>query len=279
MRALVVGGGTMGRGIAQLLAQHGHDVLVADADAERTAAAVAGIDASLARAVERGRLDAGAADAARASLRADDGSGVELAIEAVPEDLALKRRLAAELDGRLGPDAILASNTSSLSIDAIAEGLAGAARVVGMHFFNPPVAMPLVEIVRGTATADAVVERVRALAEALGKEPIVVRDSPGFATSRLGVLLGLEAARMLEEGVASAADIDRALELGYGHPLGPLRLGDLVGLDVRLAIAEHLARELGPRFEPPQLLRDLVAAGHLGRKTGRGFHAYDEPRS
>jgi 3-hydroxybutyryl-CoA dehydrogenase len=274
VRALVVGGGTMGRGIAQLLAQHGHEVLVADADADRTAAALAGVEASLARAVERGRLDASTADAARARLAADDGGAVEIAIEAVPEDLDLKRRLAAQLDARLGPDAILATNTSSLSIDAISDGLPGAARVVGMHFFNPPVAMPLVEIVRGTATTDDVVERVRDLAEALGKEPIVVRDSPGFATSRLGVLLGLEAARMLEEGVASATDIDRALELGYGHPMGPLRLGDLVGLDVRLAIAEHLARELGPRFEPPQLLRDLVAAGHLGRKTGRGFHRY-----
>jgi 3-hydroxybutyryl-CoA dehydrogenase len=277
--ALVVGGGTMGRGIAQLLAQGGHDVLVADADAARTAAALDAVGAALRRAVERGRLDAGAAAAARARLAADDGGAVELAIEAAPEDLALKRQLAAALDVRLAPDAILATNTSSLSIDAIADGLAGRERVVGMHFFNPPVAMPLIEIVRGSTTADGVVERVRALAVALGKEPIVVRDSPGFATSRLGVLLGLEAARMLEEGVASAADIDRAMELGYGHPLGPLRLGDLVGLDVRLAIAEHLARELGPRFEPPQVLRDLVAAGHLGRKTGRGFHVYDEPRS
>jgi 3-hydroxybutyryl-CoA dehydrogenase len=269
----------MGRGIAQLLAQGGHDVLVADADAARTAAALDAVGAALRRAVERGRLDAGAAAAARARLAADDGGAVELAIEAAPEDLALKRQLAAALDVRLAPDAILATNTSSLSIDAIADGLAGRERVVGMHFFNPPVAMPLIEIVRGSTTADGVVERVRALAVALGKEPIVVRDSPGFATSRLGVLLGLEAARMLEEGVASAADIDRAMELGYGHPLGPLRLGDLVGLDVRLAIAEHLARELGPRFEPPQVLRDLVAAGHLGRKTGRGFHVYDEPRS
>jgi 3-hydroxybutyryl-CoA dehydrogenase len=136
--------------------------------------------------------------------------------------------------------------------------------------------MPLIEIVRGGATDPGVVERARELAVSLGKEPIVVQDVPGFATSRLGILLGLEAARMLEEGVASAADIDRAMELGYGHPMGPLRLGDLVGLDVRLAIAEHLEQELGPRFAPPQILRDLVSAGHLGKKTGRGFHDYPD---
>jgi 3-hydroxybutyryl-CoA dehydrogenase len=179
------------------------------------------------------------------------------------------------LDGRLLPDAILATNTSSLSIAAIAGDLPGRGRIVGMHFFNPPVAMPLIEIVRGEATTDDVVERTRALAVSLGKEPIVVRDMPGFATSRLGILLGLEAARMLEEGVASAADIDRAMELGYGHPMGPLKLGDLVGLDVRLAIAEHLEQELGPRYAAPQIMRDLVAQGHLGRKSGRGFHAYE----
>ncbi len=264
----------MGRGIAQLLAQAGHRVMLADADESRTAAALEGVRAGITRAVERGRLGAAEGEASRKRVTADDGSRVEFAIEAVPEDVALKRSVLAELDRRLGQDATLASNTSSLSIDVLAAGLAHPGRLVGMHFFNPPVAMPLVEIARGSATAERVVERARQIAVGLGKEPIVVRDSPGFATSRLGVLLGLEAARMLEEGVASAADIDRAMELGYGHPMGPLRLGDLVGLDVRLAIAQHLEEELGPRFSPPAILRDLVAAGHLGKKSGRGFHEW-----
>jgi 3-hydroxybutyryl-CoA dehydrogenase len=275
MRALVIGGGTMGRGIAQLLALHGHDVLLSDADDERTAAAIAAAAASLTRAATRGKLTAEAAQVAIARIRPDDGGPPELAVEAVPELIELKRALVAQLDERLLPDAILATNTSSLSIGAIAGDLPGRARIVGMHFFNPPVAMPLIEIVRSEATSDEIVERTRALAVSLGKEPIIVRDRPGFATSRLGVLLGLEAARMLEEGVASAEDIDRAMELGYNHAMGPLRLGDLVGLDVRLAISEHLERELGPRFAAPQIMRDLVAQGHLGRKTGRGFHTYE----
>jgi 3-hydroxybutyryl-CoA dehydrogenase len=276
MRALVIGGGTMGRGIAQLFALRGHDVLVSDADEARTAAAIEGAGASLARAAERGRITAELAAEAHARISPDDGAAaVDVAVEAVPELIDLKRSIVGGLDARLGPDAILATNTSSLSIAEIAGDLPGRGRIIGMHFFNPPVAMPLIEIVRGESTAEDVVERTHALAVSLGKEPIVVRDRPGFATSRLGVLLGLEAARMLEEGVASAADIDRAMELGYGHPMGPLKLGDLVGLDVRLAIAEHLERELGPRFAPPQILRDLVAQGHLGRKSGRGFHTYD----
>ncbi len=277
MRALVVGGGTMGRGIAQLLAVHGHDVALADADAERTRSAIEAIGASLERAVARGRVAADVAAEAATRIAPDDGGGdVAIAIEAAPEDVPLKRALLAQLDARLAPDAILATNTSSLPVTEIAVATQNPKRVVGMHFFNPPPTMPLVEIVRGPETADDVVERTRALAVALGKEPIIVRDSPGFATSRLGILVGLEAARMLEEGVASAADIDRAMELGYGYPMGPLRLGDLVGLDVRLAIAEHLERELGPRFAPPQIMRDLVARGHLGRKTGRGFHVYED---
>jgi 3-hydroxybutyryl-CoA dehydrogenase len=274
MRAVVVGAGTMGRGIAQLLAIHGHEVLLSDADPQLTTAAIAAAGDSLQRAAARGRMTAEEAAAAHARLAPDDGGDAGLAIEAVPERLELKQAIIAGLDERLSASAIIATNTSSLSITAIAGDLAGRERIVGMHFFNPPVAMPLIEIVRGDATSDDVAERTRELAVSLGKEPIVVRDVPGFATSRLGILLGLEAARMLEEGVASAADIDRAMELGYGHPMGPLRLGDLVGLDVRLAIAEHLENELGPRFTPPQILRDLVAAGHVGRKSGRGFHEY-----
>jgi 3-hydroxybutyryl-CoA dehydrogenase len=276
MRAVVVGAGTMGRGIAQLLALHGHDVLLADADEALTKRAIAAAADSLGRAAARGRITPEEASAAHARLSPDDGSAAEVAIEAVPERLELKQAIIAALDERLPRGSIVASNTSSLSITTIAGDLPGRARIVGMHFFNPPLAMPLIEIVRGQATDPGVVERARDLAVSLGKEPIVVEDIPGFATSRLGILLGLEAARMLEEGVASAADIDRAMELGYGHPMGPLRLGDLVGLDVRLAIAEHLEQELGPRFAPPQILRDLVSAGHLGKKTGRGFHDYPD---
>ena len=276
MRAIVVGAGTMGRGIAQLLALHGHDVQLADADEALTERAIASAAESLGRAAARGRISAEEAAAAHARLSPDDGSAADVAIEAVPERLELKQAIIAALDERLPRGSIVATNTSSLSISAIAGDLPGRGRIVGMHFFNPPLAMPLIEIVRGGATDPGVVERARELAVSLGKEPIVVQDGPGFATSRLGILLGLEAARMLEEGVASAADIDRAMELGYGHPMGPLRLGDLVGLDVRLAIAEHLEQELGPRFAPPQILRDLVSAGHLGKKTGRGFHDYPD---
>jgi 3-hydroxybutyryl-CoA dehydrogenase len=276
VRILVVGAGTMGRGIAQLVALHGHDALLSDADDARTAQAIEAAGASLGRAAASGRISSELATEAHARMAPDDGGDVELAVEAVPEVLGLKQSIIARLDERLPATAIVATNTSSLSIGTIAGELPGRARIIGMHFFNPPVAMPLIEIVRGKATDESVVERTRELAVSLGKEPIIVRDMPGFATSRLGIVLGLEAARMLEQGVASAADIDRAMELGYGHPMGPLRLGDLVGLDVRLAIAEHLEQELGSAFTPPQILRDLVAAGHLGRKTGRGFHEYPD---
>jgi 3-hydroxybutyryl-CoA dehydrogenase len=168
----------------------------------------------------------------------------------------------------------LASNTSSLSISSLARGVPSPERVVGMHFFNPVHIMALVEVVRGDRTTEPVVEMARGFAEALGKEPIVVNDSPGFASSRLGVAIGLEAIRMLEEGVASARDIDRAMELGYRHPMGPLRLTDLVGLDVRLRIARYLHRELGEHFRPPELLERMVEEGRLGRKSGEGFYTW-----
>ncbi len=195
------------------------------------------------------------------------------------EDLAVKRALFATLDTVAGANAILATNTSSLSVSAIAEATSRPDRVLGMHFFNPVHIMRLVELVRHDATADAVIDRVRDVAVRMGKEPIVVRDSPGFASSRLGVVLGLEAMRMVEQRVASAEDIDKALELGYGHPMGPLRVSDLVGLDVRLAIAEYLYKELGdPHYEPPALLRDKVAAGELGKKTGKGFYEWPKTK-
>jgi 3-hydroxybutyryl-CoA dehydrogenase len=271
--AAVVGGGTMGAGIAHVLLVAGSRVTVVEAGAERAVAARAAVASSLRKAEERGKLPTGAEDLL-ARLSVVDGPAelppeAALVVEAVPEDLALKRRILGEVAQRC-PLAVLASNTSSLSITALAEELPGE-RVVGMHFFNPVPVQALVELVTHDGLPADTLATVRGYAEALGKTVIEVRDSPGFATSRLGVAVGLEAIRMLAEGVASAEDIDTGMRLGYGWPMGPLRLTDLVGLDVRLSIAEHLERELGPRFAPPELLRLKVARGELGRKTGRGF--------
>ena len=278
----VIGGGRMGSGIAQVFAAAGSAVTIAEADHAAAAAARDRVAMGLLRAAEKGRLaEPPETVLARVEL-AHDVAGLpadaELVVEAVPEDAGLKIRVLAAAEAAVGDQAVLASNTSSLSIAGLAEGLRRPSRLIGMHFFNPVPASNLVEIVVGPQTADAVREAVRAWVGALGKTEILVRDSPGFATSRLGVLLGLEAIRMLEEGVADAASIDRAMELGYRHPLGPLRSTDLVGLDVRLAIAEHLHRELGDRFAPPELLRDKVSRGELGRKTGQGFFSWEGTR-
>jgi 3-hydroxybutyryl-CoA dehydrogenase len=278
--AAVLGAGTMGHGIAQVCAQAGFEVRlfdVADAPLEK---GLAGIRGMLDKAVAKGKADAAEADAAFARLRGTTSleeacAGCDLVIEAVPEKLALKREVFAAVERAAGPDALLATNTSSLSVGAIAEALERPERFLGLHFFNPVPLMALLEIVTGPRTAAAATAVAQKLGRRLGKEPIVVRDAPGFASSRLGLALGLEAIRMVEQGVASPADIDKAMELGYRHPMGPLRLTDLVGLDVRLGIAEYLAGELGPRFEPPQLLRDKVAAGELGRKSGQGFYRWD----
>ena len=277
----VIGSGTMGRGIAYLSAVAGYDTVVFDVDAGALDAAKGAIESTLRKGVEKKKI---AEDAAKESLdRLHLVSDLEpavrdadLIIEAVPENFDLKRDLFAQADLFCSEAAILASNTSSISITTLAANVERRDQFVGLHFFNPPHVMKLIEIVRGERTSDETVAQVRGVAERMGKTPIVVRDSPGFATSRLGVALGLEAIRMLEEGVASAEDIDRAMELGYNHPMGPLRLTDLVGLDVRLGIAEYLASTLGARFEPPQLLRDLVAAGKLGKKTGEGFYRWSE---
>jgi len=277
----VVGAGTMGRGIAQVAARAGYEVLLHDIDEARVEGGLSGVRDGLAKGVARGKLSEREREEALARLRGTtdlDRSAVQsdLVIEAVPEELDLKLETFRRLDAAASDGTILATNTSSLSVSRIAEATKRPGLVVGMHFFNPVPAMPLVEIVRGSTTSPGAIEAVRATAVRMGKETIVVRDSPGFATSRLGVALGLEAMRMLEEGVASAADIDRAMELGYGHPMGPLRLTDLVGLDVRLAIAEHLSRELGgERFRPPDILRRMVAEGKLGKKTGEGFYRWD----
>ena len=238
------------------------------------------IESSWERAAAKGKIAPGAATAAKGRLSIaaslSEAATADLAVEAVPETLALKAAVFQELGSVCRPDAVLGSNTSSLSITAIAEAAAGPERVVGIHFFNPVAAMPLVEIVRGKKTSESTVASAVAFAEALGKTAIRVEDSPGFATSRLGVAIGLEAMRMVEEGVAGAADIDRAMELGYGHRMGPLKTSDLVGLDVRLSIAEALSKNLpGGRFTPPELLRRLVAEGKTGKKSGEGFYCWD----
>ncbi|MCC6521108.1 MAG: 3-hydroxyacyl-CoA dehydrogenase family protein [Polyangiaceae bacterium] len=280
-RALVIGTGTMGQGIAQLCAAAGWRTHVFDVERARLEAAERAIVAGLGRAVDKGKLTAAARDAALARLIgfADleaASEGVGLVIEAVPEDMALKVDVLARVRDRARDDALLASNTSSLSITELGRRLGAGTRTVGMHFFNPPPVMELVEVVRGLHSSTATVERACELARALGKTTIVVSDTPGFATSRLGVAIGAEAIRMVEAGVASVGDIDRAMELGYRHPMGPLKLGDLVGLDVRLAILEHLHREVGEQFRPPSLLRQMVRAGWLGKKSGRGFYRWTE---
>ncbi len=280
-RVAVIGAGTMGHGIAYVALAAGYEVALADADRDALLAALDRISESFAVAIERRKLTADDRDAALARLATFPAveqavAGADLVIEAVPERIELKRALFSTAYAAAPAHAVLASNTSSLPIAAIAAAVPRPERVVGMHFFNPVAAMRLVEVVRGPATSDATLAAARAFAESLGKTPIVVQDTPGFATSRLGVALGLEAVRMVEAGVASPADIDRAMELGYNHPVGPLRLGDLVGLDVRLAIADHLHATLGSEvFRAPDLLRRMVAEGKLGRKSGEGFYRWD----
>ncbi|HEX2062041.1 MAG TPA: 3-hydroxyacyl-CoA dehydrogenase family protein [Thermoanaerobaculia bacterium] len=276
----VLGTGTMGRGIGYLSAVAGYDTILFDADAGALEAARSAIESTLRKGVEKGKVTEDAARDAIARVQLVPElepavSGADLIIEAVPENFDLKVELFAQADLFCSAETILASNTSSISITKLASNVERRDRFAGMHFFNPPHLMKLIELVRGDRTSDATMGQLRQVAVTMGKTPIVVRDSPGFATSRLGVAIGLEAIRMLEEGVASAEDIDRAMELGYNHPMGPLRLTDLVGLDVRLGIAEYLSSTLGPRFEPPQLLRDMVAQGKLGRKTGEGFYRWE----
>jgi 3-hydroxybutyryl-CoA dehydrogenase len=254
----------------------GADTVLVDRTRELVGQGLERIRENLDGGVERGKVAADARDAALARLRgateiAEAAAEAGLAIEAVPERLDLKRQVFEALESTVRETAILASNTSSLSITEIQTGLGHPERVVGLHFFNPVHIMKLLEVVRGEATSEGTVEAAVSWARQIGKEPIVVKDSPGFASSRLGIALGLEAMRMVEEGVASPADIDTAMTLGYRHPMGPLRLTDLVGLDVRLDIAEYLHGQLGERFRPPGILREMVERGELGQKSGRGF--------
>ncbi len=280
-RIVVVGAGTMGHGIAQVAAMAGYDVALVDTSADAVERGRARIAANLDEGVRRGKLAADERDGALQRVHtfttvADAADGAFLAIEAVPERMDLKQAVFAELERHTPRETILATNTSSLSVTRLQRGTDREDRVLGMHFFNPVHINRLLELVRGAATSEATMSAALAFAQRTGKDAIVVNDSPGFATSRLGVLLGLEAIRMVESGVASAADIDKAMELGYRHPMGPLRLTDLVGLDVRLDIARYLYRELGSEaFRPPALLEQMVAEGRLGKKSGTGFYSWD----
>ncbi|ABK75159.1 3-hydroxyacyl-CoA dehydrogenase family protein [Mycolicibacterium smegmatis] len=272
----VFGGGRMGTGIAHAFLVAGASVTVIEADAGAAEAAELRIIASLEKAEQLHTLPAPMQVVKqRLTVDADPDAlhGCGLIVEAVPEVTELKAAVLALIEG-VAPHAVLATNTSSLSVDELATPLRQPTKFLGLHFFNPVPASQLVEIVVGTKTADDVVATAHTWIKSLDKTAITVKDAPGFASSRLGVAIALEAMRMVEDDVASVADIDAAMTLGYKHPMGPLRTTDIVGLDVRLAIAEHLAHELGPRFEPPAILRDKVAAGELGRKAGQGFYSW-----
>jgi len=277
-RAAVIGAGTMGHGIAQVCAQAGCEVRVYDPAPGGWSNARDRIRANLDKGVSLGKLSETDRDKTLSLIESAPSvreavDEADLVVEAAPEVAKVKRRILAELNGALTDTAVVATNTSSLSIAGLAPGAPEPTRFVGMHFFNPVHIMRLVEVVAGPETSPDTVAIAVAFSERLGKDPIVVRDSPGFASSRLGIALGMEAIRMVEEEVASPADIDKAMKLGYGHPMGPLRLTDLVGLDVRLAIADYLHEELGSSsFTPPTLLREMVAEGRLGKKSGRGFY-------
>lgn len=283
-RVVVIGAGIMGRGIAQVAALGGSETALFDVDAGALARAERSIIESLAKGVELGKVKPRAASLARDRLKPvqrleEAAGGADLVIEAVPEDIALKIKTFQTLD-RCAPErAVLATNTSALSITEIAGATARPERVVGMHFFNPVHLMRLVEVVRGLQTSDSTHQVALAAARKMGKEPITVEDSPGFVTSRINALIGNEAFYLLQEGVASAEDIDRALKLGLNHPMGPFELGDQVGLDTRLSILRFLHRTLGEKYRPCPLLEKYVRAGRLGRKAGRGVYDYAEDGS
>jgi 3-hydroxybutyryl-CoA dehydrogenase len=273
----VIGAGTMGIGIAYVFAAAGSEVTIVEPDHDRARIAHTALVDQAAAAHARGKLDLATREALAGRLRfvtaiAELPDALDLAVEAVPERAVLKCAVLAEAEKRR--PALLATNTSGIAIAELAGALRHPESFLGLHFFNPVWSMPLVEIVCGPHTDETALAAAQEAVTHIGKERIVVADAPGFATSRLGVAIGLEAMRMLEDGVASAEDIDRAMELGYRHPMGPLKLTDLVGLDVRLDIATNLAKAYGPRFDPPQILLDKVAVGELGRKSGRGFYSW-----
>jgi len=277
----VLGAGTMGHGIAQMAAAAGYVVIMRDVNPDALARGLQSIERNLAKAIQLKKISEQDRDETLQRIsgvtRLEEISGAKLVIEAAPENLELKQSLLREAEALVAGDCIFATNTSSLAIGEVAAASSRPETVIGMHFFNPVHIMRLVEIVVGKKTSPEATAAVREVATRMKKEPIIVRDVPGFASSRLGVTLGLEAMRMVEQGVASAHDIDTAMELGYNHPMGPLRLTDLVGLDVRLNIAEYLHGKLGSEtFRPPEILRRMVSEGKLGKKSGEGFYKWNE---
>jgi 3-hydroxybutyryl-CoA dehydrogenase len=281
MRVAVLGAGTMGHGIAQVSAMAGHSVALRDVDDDIVQDGIESIESNLQGGVDRDKLTAEEKAAALGRIEGTTDldaavADADLVVEAVPEDVDLKQDVLGEAEAAAPADAVLASNTSSLPVTEIAAALDDPGRFVGLHFFNPVHIMALVEVVVAEQTTDETLDFATAYVDGIEKTPIEVQDSPGFASSRLGVALGVEAMRMLEEGVASPRDIDQSMELGYNHPMGPVELGDVVGLDVRLDILEHLREELGERFRPPQILKRKVRAGKLGKKTGEGFYVWED---
>jgi 3-hydroxybutyryl-CoA dehydrogenase len=277
----VLGAGTMGHGIAQVAAAAGYQVVLRDLNDAAVTRGRQSVERNLAKAIQIGKISADDREQTlsriQTTTRMADIAVADLVIEAAPEKLDLKQSLLRDVEPLVRSTCIFATNTSSLSISEIAAAATRPENVVGMHFFNPVHLMRLIEIVVGAQTSEAATEAVRSVAQQMKKEPIVVRDVPGFASSRLGITLGLEAMRMVEQGVASARDIDTAMELGYNHPMGPLRLTDLVGLDVRLSIAEYLHGKLGSEtFRPPEILRRMVREGKLGKKSGEGFYKWND---
>jgi 3-hydroxybutyryl-CoA dehydrogenase len=281
MHVAVLGAGTMGHGIAQVSAMAGHDVRIRDIETELVEDGLDAIESNLEGGVDREKVTEAEAEAtldriAGTTSLPEAVTGADLVIEAVPEEMAIKHDTVGEVEEHVDPDTVIASNTSSLSVTEIASVLDRPGRAIGLHFFNPVHILPLVEIVIAEQTDSDTVAFASDFVEGIEKTPIEVTDAPGFASSRLGVALGVEAMRMVQEGVADPRDIDTAMELGYNHPMGPLELGDVVGLDVRLDILEYLREELGQRFRPPQILRRKVRAGKYGKKSGEGFYVWED---
>ncbi len=285
--AVIIGGGTMGSGIAQIFLESGLEIVLVEMDERRAQSAYDQVKAGVTSRLiyENNRQQSPEVQKAAGEIlsRLTTRVGIpspngpwrpDIVVETVYEHADVKSRVLKEVESTYPDCSLLATNTSSLSIDLLASRLARPQNFIGMHFFNPVPRSSLIELVAGRETSDESVESAQALVEVLGKESILVHDSPGFATSRLGIILGIEAIRMVEEGVASAEDIDRGMVLGYKHPIGPLKLTDLVGLDIRLAISEYLESKLGPRFAPPELLKEMVARGDLGKKSGKGFYEW-----
>ena len=280
-KVVVVGAGLMGTGIAHAFASSGFTTVLVDSNAAAAAKALAAVGKILDDGVKLGKVEAAAAEAGKARLTsmADLGQAAEgaaLLVETVTENLAVKKDVVSTAAPRMLPGAIIATNTSALSVTEIATAVPSPERVVGMHFFNPVHKMKLVELVRGLATSDEAVAKARAYSDALGKTSIVVNEAPGLTTSRMSAMAGNEAMWMLQEGVATAEDIDTALRMGFNHPMGPLELGDLTGWDTRLSVLRYLHSTLGDKFRPCPLIIKMVASGRLGRKAGAGVYKYDE---